>query len=223
MLDVAHSWALGTHSTYQSKIRAIRRFERAHSVPILQATPIVRPPHGPDIPLMWAQEHYATLEGRRRDEREDKATTSFGTVRALRSAASHFYGLDMINAHPCNTYLDKQKRLIHNPVRWTDGYNFTLFSKGLSTRMGTSVKPSTALLARHVAYLDADLNKRFLAAISPALRLELARAGLLNLTLWLGWLRSKEAFSVAGKDLTIVLPGNGQEVDLPALIGAILM
>jgi hypothetical protein len=63
-LDMLHKWAPGTHRTYHSKIRVFRGFERDLGVLVLPLTPLLRPPNGPSIPLMWAQERYSLYPAR---------------------------------------------------------------------------------------------------------------------------------------------------------------
>ena len=59
LIDTAHYWAAGTHKTYQDRLKVIRNFESAFDFRILVATPLFRPPSGPEIPLMWCQESYS--------------------------------------------------------------------------------------------------------------------------------------------------------------------
>jgi hypothetical protein len=58
LIDMAHYWALKTHKTYQSKLGIIRSFESRYGVQVLKPTPLVRPPNGTDVSLMWCQESY---------------------------------------------------------------------------------------------------------------------------------------------------------------------
>jgi hypothetical protein len=53
LLNMAHHWSTGTHTTYQGKLCVVRKFKDRYAVPILKATPLLQPPHGVDIPLMW--------------------------------------------------------------------------------------------------------------------------------------------------------------------------
>ncbi len=61
VLDMAHYWALGTHAKYQGKLTAISDFETAFGLRecILRPTPLLRPPTGADIGLMWMMESYS--------------------------------------------------------------------------------------------------------------------------------------------------------------------
>jgi hypothetical protein len=93
----------------------------------------------------------------------------------------------------------------------------------MSSRLGTIAKPSMALLDRHVRWLDADLDRRYRLATTNLARLELARAGLLNLVLWLGWLRSAEAFNTTLDATIVVLPRDGPSIDLPLNVGLLLL
>ena len=44
LLDIAWSWARGTHWTYQTQFNFIRKFESSFSVPVLSAAPLSLPP-----------------------------------------------------------------------------------------------------------------------------------------------------------------------------------
>ena len=59
ILDLAHSWALRTHEGYQSRLRYLHRFERFFGVSILQVSQLQKPPSGPEVALMWAEEQYS--------------------------------------------------------------------------------------------------------------------------------------------------------------------
>lgn len=220
ILDMAHSWSKGTHSSYQGKLRAIRAFEILHELHILRPTPLDCPPHGPDIPLMWCQEAYSLRPGSTR--RGDLVTVTFGTIRQLRSAVSQFYCWDALVAHPDRALLTQNKQLLYQPCRPTDNLSSQLHAVGMANRLGTETSPSIALLDRHVRYLDTHLNSQYLATHDLLSRRELALAGLCNLTFWLGWLRSQETFQLRWEDTHITYPGEGQSLDLPAPMGAII-
>ena len=224
MVDTANSWARGTLTQYQTKLRQITRFEEAFDLTVLRPSHLRRPPSGPEIPLLWSQEWYSSQGGGRQvGEGGEKTSLAFGTIRQLRSAASHFLLLDSLNAHPGRNILDRGGKLIRQPCRPTDEMAYTLCTRGMATRIGTHSKPSFALLYRHVTYLDKDLNERYLQAHSPVLRRELATAAFANLMLFLGWLRSGETFTLRWSDLSIVEPCEGPTVDLPQGIGALLV
>jgi hypothetical protein len=92
-----------------------------------------------------------------------------------------------------------------------------------SRRLGASLKPSAALLSRHIEYLDATLEQRYHAATSVVLRLELVSAGLDNFTAWLAWLRSMELYSLCWLDVENVAPSDGPNYDLPIGTGILLL
>ena len=96
LLDMLAYWSKGTHTTYQSKLRVIRRFEARHDLKILRPTPLLRPPGGPDIQLMWCQEAYSLRPSTKRFDRDVALTLTFGTIRQLRSAASQYFAWDMM-------------------------------------------------------------------------------------------------------------------------------
>jgi hypothetical protein len=81
-----------------------------------------------------------------------------------------------------------------------------MMTKGMSRRLRTSSKPYVALLARHIEYLGSTLERRYTGAISVVIRLEIPRAGLVNLVAWLAWLRSMELFTLRWLDMENVAP-----------------
>jgi hypothetical protein len=224
ILDLVHYWSIGTHKQYQSKLMAIHKFEIDFGVPILRRTPLAAPPTSPAIPLMWAQEAYSLrLSPGRRDVGGTSLFVKFATVRQLRSAASHFFSWDTLVARPGAAILDEKKRVLHLQCRPTDDLASSLFAAGLGARLGEEAVPSVALLDRHVRALDAELRRLFLSARTAEERRELALAGFLNVLLWLAWLRSMEAFSLAWHDVTVLAPQDGARLDLAFGIGAVLL
>jgi hypothetical protein len=94
-----------------------------------------------------------------------------------------------------------------------------MFAAGLKARLGDESRPSVALLDRHVRWLDVDLDQRYRVARSDAVRCELAKAGLANLSFWLGWLRSRETFDMQWYRVALIEAADGPSVDLPRGIG----
>ena len=114
---------------------------------------------------MWAEEQYSL-----RQTRDTKGTTdggscvTYNTIRHLRSAVSQFLSWDMMLHHSGCLHMDQQCHLVVQQGRYTDDAGATFFATGLSSRLGTATKPSVALLARHVHWIDADLNARYTVA-----------------------------------------------------------
>jgi hypothetical protein len=78
-----------------------------------------------------------------------------------------------------------------------------------------------ALLDRHVRFLDQSLTARYHAATLPALKRDLALAGLANCLFWCGWLRTSESFGTEWQDFQVVEPRDGPQVDLPVGCGIV--
>jgi hypothetical protein len=155
LIDMAHYWAKGTHTTYQDRLKVIRNFEGVFGFDILQPTRLLCPPAGPDIPIMWCQESYSLRKGsKRRQDGSNDLTLAFSTVRGLRSAVSQYMAWDMMVAHPAATYMDERKRILHVPCRPTDSLSSTLHAAGMGARIGDEARPSLPLLDRHVRHLD---------------------------------------------------------------------
>lgn len=218
IIDMACTWSKNTHSSYQTQFNHIRDFQLRFGVEILKLDPPPRPPIK-GIPLMWCMELNSTKFGRHPSRDMELANVSFGTVRALRSAVAQFYQVHAAVTSPSASMLNRERRLLYQPCRPTDGVAMQMFASGLAKRMGTSVKPSKALLERHVLGLDQDLDTRFLAPYSPAFKQSLALAGFANVCLWLTWMRSNELFSLTFNDITSFSPFQYVENDLPYNVG----
>jgi hypothetical protein len=97
------------------------------------------------------------------------------------------------------------------------------FTKGLQNRIGTDAKPSWPLLDRHVSFFDRFFESQYDLSVTTADKHYWAAAGLCNLFLWLGWLRSKELFGIRWKDIDYINPSRGPEYDLPTRVGCLLL
>lgn len=220
LIDMACAWASGTHDQYQTKLAVIRGFESKHQFSFLTPPPLPFPPNTVDIPLMWAQTSYSLRPSSRRG---DGSAISMNTVRQLRSAASQLLGWEMMIRQPLNTFLDQQQRVLQQGCRATDNYSYSLFSKGMSGRLGTESIPSAPLLFRHVFYMDQVFGTNYSKAATFDAKRRWALAGLANVILWLGWLRSGETFALTFDDILVVSPSDGQIYELPHGLGMILL
>lgn len=222
MLDVAHAWASGTYSTYRSKLNYLASFQQQHPGMRLMGTDkAAHPPSPRSIPLMWAELDYS-VKGRPKNKEERHI--AFGTIRQLRSAAAHHWGLGWLITRAGEVVLDPgTDQLRIDEIRASDEATMTYFTRGLSARIGTASKPAVPLLERHVKALDALLEKEWTSANGLSRKLELTRAALANLFLWLGWLRASELFGLRICDITIIRPQEGQMHDLPRGVGALLL
>ena len=221
LIDMAHHWSLGTHATYQTKLRIIRNFEQRYGVSVLRSTPLVCPPSGLEIPLMWCQEAYGLRKSPSKRNIGSDMNLAFSTIRQLRSAASQFLTWDMMISRPDRAFMDQQRRVIEQPCRPTDGLSYTLYTGGLRARVGDQTQPSVALLDCHVRALDQELNQSYLRCHTPHEKRAYALGGLANLLLWRGWLRSSEIICVAWCDLLIIEPEDSATFDLPPGCGMV--
>jgi hypothetical protein len=101
LVDTANKWAKGTLKAYQSKYNIITGFVSDFEVPVLPTTQLDHPPNGPSIRLMWTHERYSLYPADwRRKQGLKEETIKFGTIRGIRSAASHFWTLDLLQTQP---------------------------------------------------------------------------------------------------------------------------
>lgn len=221
IIDMAHSWSLGTHKQYQGKLSFVANWDDTYGTNILRTLPLLKPPCGPEIPLMWLQEDYSLRPSPLRKLAQDFVGVSVTTVRQFRSAVSMYLGWDTLVSNPQLAFLDQNNRLLLSPCRPTDNYSSAQFATGFRARLGEDIRPSVALHDRHVRWMDQDLDGRYLSARTPAIKRELALAGLANLALWLGWLRSRECFDLTWADVTVVRPEDAASVDLPPHTGMV--
>jgi hypothetical protein len=110
VLDMAHCWSADTHSKYQGKLCAFAQFESEYDLRVLRPTPLLCPPDGAGIGLMWMMESYS-LRQSRFSSTDEVGPLSNATVRQLRSAMSQYIAWDTMVSQP-SAYFDKEKRLI---------------------------------------------------------------------------------------------------------------
>ena len=219
MIDCANSWARNTLTVYGTAIRWLQQFELHYTAPILSTPQITCPPVTNAIPLAWAELLYSLRTTRSRSG--EILPVKYGTVTRLRSAASWYHSYAMTQAFPNKVIRDKSRNVCVNHVSPTDAALTTSFHHGLSRRLGTDAIPCWALQAVHIHFIEAHLDKAFLAATDPVIQHELACAGSAHLMSFLGWLRSQETFSVSRSDVTITSPSQGPTRGLPPNVGAI--
>ena len=223
LLDMVHYWGMDTTRNYQGKIKTVRTFESQHpGLSVLDTAPLLSPPVGPDVTAAWVELDQSVRKLAARGRLEER-TPVFGTIRQIRSAISQFHTWDMLVRNPGGTYLDTSRRLLVGDCRPTDSAAYTLFSRGLSARIGDQPIPATALLGRHALGIDRWLESGYQRARGPVAAAQWARAGLAHTSLWLGWLRSGETFGLHGQDATPLYPNEWAIHDLPEDTGAVLL
>jgi hypothetical protein len=133
LIDTANNWSRNTLKAYQSKYNVILDFERDFEVQVLPQSIPRHPPNGPAIRLMWTQERYSMYpaDWRRRQGLLEE-TIKFGTIRGMRSAASHFWTLDLLQSHADRfTFGFKDRPLIVETCSPTDQAAYTYFTEGM--------------------------------------------------------------------------------------------
>jgi hypothetical protein len=222
IIDQANAWSQGTHGNYQALLGKLVKFESAFGVRLLDPTSLTHPPRHPSIGVMWAQQHY-TLHSPSTPHSQSGDRVLFGTARGLRSAASQFYLWDRQIAFPERMLRDPRSRKVYlvNDVSPTDAMGYGLMATGMAKRMGDESKPPVALTLRQIRWIMTHLDGLWLTCVSRSAKREIAAAGVVNLFGWLGWLRSKELFSLKWEDVLVTRPADGPRVGLPPGVGVI--
>ena len=220
ILDMAHRWSAGTHRQYQPKLQFLSNFGNRYGIPILTPQILRSPPCDSSIPLAWALQEYS-LRDTRVPKSEEQTGLKFQTLRALRSAASQFQAWDFMLANPSACLNLDDGKLVNVKCRATDSLGMSLMAHGMAARLGTESERSVALLDQHIRHLDRELEAAYQAAKSRRTKLEIARAGAVNMIFWTGWVRSAEGLSLEEEDTTLLLPSQGPQWDLPYGCGCI--
>jgi hypothetical protein len=226
IVDTTNHWAYGTMKAYTSKFNVIQAFETDFSVSVLPHTPLLHPPCGPSIRLMWAQERYSLYPARwRRHSPGVESSVKFATVRGLRSAASHHWIWDLLHVQPAQLTLGfRDKPTVVTGCSPTDELAYTIFTDGMKRRLGDSSQPSVALLDQHVTWMNDHFESVYRSAGDDlTLQRSTCRAASANLLAWLGWLRAVENSSVTWGDTVVTRPQRGPELGLLLGMGAVAM
>jgi hypothetical protein len=159
------------------------------------------PPNGTAIRLMWAQERYSLYPADWwKKTKSSDSTVTFGTIRALRSAASHLWTLDLLQHYSDQlTFGFRNRPQMVTACSPTDQIAYTYFTEGLRRRIRDHPVPSTVLTGAHMRWLNQHYDQLFRSATSRALRAHFSRAGITHLASYLGWLRSVETLGSRGR------------------------
>jgi hypothetical protein len=221
LIDQANAWSASSHAIYQGGLRRLSRFQQNFGVPILQATPLSRPPRSPSIGMMWAQQHYAIQSPTGRHSQSGERILC-QTARLVRSAGSQFYAWDRQIAFPDRAIRDSTHRIIiTNGVSPGDEMGYALMTTGMGKRMGDQSRPPYALTLGQVQWIMRRLDSMWSVCLTLPGRREIAAAGVTHLIAWLGWLRSVELFSLKWSDTTITRPDDGPTLGLRPGVGAV--
>lgn len=221
ILDFANSWARSTYASYNSKLRFLRTFESLYpGLQLLSSPALIRPPREACIALAWAEEAFSL----RPSPDPERVTVTFNTTRQLRSAAGWYDTVSRLLGSPGGYfYDDHQQKLLEGRTGINDSAVVGRFTKGLQGRLGDESRPAWALRDRHIRSFDAFFDLNYRQARTHGEKRHWALAGMANLFLWLGWLRSSELFSLRVMDVECVRPFEGPAHDLPPGVGALLL
>jgi hypothetical protein len=137
---------------------------------------------------MWAQERYSLYPSewhRRVSAKTDPV--KFGSIRAIRLAASHFWIWDLLLAHPDRLTLGfKDHPVVVEGCSPTDEAAYTFFTDRMRRRIGDNLQPSAALLLYHILWINAYFERIHHSADDDNLRINICRAALTHLLSFIG-------------------------------------
>jgi hypothetical protein len=138
LVDTSNNWSKGTLRTYKSKFNVLRDFKRDLHVRVIPFTPPTHASNGPAIHLMWAQERHALYPSDWwKRNRLGAEAIKFGTIRALCSAASHFWTIDLLHTHADQlTFGFKDRHEMVQACSPTDQVTYTYFTEGMRRQLG---------------------------------------------------------------------------------------
>ena len=222
MIDCANAWADNTLKVYGHTLRWLERFENHHRVPILHTTKIPHPPITRAIPLAWAELSYSLR--RTKSKSGQLMPVKYGTVNRLRSAVGWYHSYAMVQEYPEKLVRDNNHRhIVVDKACPADEASTTLFHSGLSKRLGTDTVPCWALSHVHIAFIDKHLEHLYQTATTELQKHNVACAGSINLSAYLGWLRLQEVFQTDPSAINLILPKDGPTRGLPTNIGGVEM
>jgi hypothetical protein len=170
---------------------------------------------------MWAQERYSLYpaEWRRRNSDLEKAVT-FSSIRAIRSATSHFWILDLLLTQPEKLTLGfKDRPTVVSGCSPTDEIAYTYFTDGMRRRDSDDPKPLAVLLLHHIIWMEKHSEALFANAVDRCGRVDACRVALTLVLVYLAWLRALETFGLTWGNLTVTDPTDGPTLGLPFGIG----
>jgi hypothetical protein len=221
LVDTSNKWSRGKLRTYKSKFNVLRDFEKDLRIRVIPYTAPDYPPNGMAIRLMWAQERYSLYPSYWwKKQRTSETAIKFGTIRALRSAASHLWTLDLLqNKLEQLTFGFRDRPQLVEACSPQISYKY--FTEGLRRRLSHHPTPSTVLTGSHMNWIDQYYDHLYGNAATDVKRTEIARAGVTHLASYLGWLRGMEIFGLSWQDVMLVTPQHGPTVGLPPGCGVI--
>jgi hypothetical protein len=172
---------------------------------------------------MWVQEQYSLYPSEWRRRHSDlEATVKFGSIRAIRSTASHFWIWDLLLTQPDKLTLGFKDRptMVHG-CSPTDEIGYTFFMDGMRRRAGDNPKPSAVLLLHHILWMANYFDELFSHAPTCSGRVEACRAALTLVLAFLAWLRAMETFGLRCGDVNVTEPPDSLTVSLPFGVGVI--
>jgi hypothetical protein len=217
LIDSLSWWQTSTMKQYGGHLKFLERFGQRYGALALRPTPLAKPPNSPGYALMWAQLLYSLRST------NDGERIKFNTIRGIRSAAALYYTWDLHVSFPGRVRRERKRDELKDYVLPSEESMLTFASKGMARRLGTQVKQSWALSHVHIAYINRKLQEAYEHTTSHTYRHELACAATANLLAYLGWLRGTELFDSAADELTVILPADAAQHELPPHVGAVLL
>jgi hypothetical protein len=117
------------------------------------------------------------------------AAIKFGSIRAVRSAASHFWIWDLLLTHPERLTLGfKDRPVVVEGCSPTDEVAYTFFTDGMKRRIGDNPQPSATLLLHHLLWINSYFDQLYRSAETIDRRIDICCAAVTHVISFLGWL-----------------------------------
>ena len=224
MIDTAHAHAVRTTNQMSNILKLVDRFFSGYGLPSIHQQlmlPVIQhPPKNLAITMFWS----IALRTAIPSDRMQSNPISWNTARNQRSAISFYRTWWAKVCQPNTMYKDSDRRLLSDDnIGPTDNILSTCTARGMASRLGTESRPSFALNQRHIHWNQLARVRLLNLDLTLEERYDCVAAQCAELIFWLGWLRSKETFTLQVEDVELTSPKDYGKYGLPKGVGVILL
>ena len=224
MIDTAHAHAVRTTNQMSNILKLVDRFFSGYGLPSIHKQlmlPIIQhPPKNLAITMFWS----IALRTAIPSGHMQSNPISWNTARNQRSAISFYRTWWAKVCQPNTMYKDSDRRLLSDDnIGPTDNILSTCTARGMASRLGTESRPSFALNQRHIHWNQLARVRLLDLDLTLEEKYDCVAAQCAELIFWLGWLRSKETFTLRVEDVELTSPKDYGKYGLPKGVGVILL